>query len=672
MRLATKFSIRVIVCGLLIIGILGGTIYQILSERVYQEVQDRLHSKILLKHAQIEAILDEQKRHMATLASRPEIVEFLETWAAPPIVEKSLIDYEVTHAKVRAVLRHPEHRSTDIWLLSSQGHLLFSQLRTERVGINILKTRPHLAKAFRRSAALLALYRSSFQYNPITHHAEAWVIAPVVRGQTFMGVLVFALQENILNEIALDHEDLGQTGETILTTAFSRGALFLTPSRHDPDAALTRSVTSGHAYDLPIQAAVQGQSGSGTAVDYRGEQVVATWQPVPALQGGIVVKMDTREAYATIAQTQRILLWIVLLAPLPLVGLSYWLARSVTHPLAKLRQITQKNEIDATPDFSEISRILPTELAEFASTLEVMCQRIQDAYRQRGVEMQTGRQQIENAEADNAEMQRELQQLRKAEHAFLEIQAELMKHITELTQVGQTYAADLARTQQDAIHLIYTTSRNIQEPLRTTASYIRLLQRTYGDQWDQNAQEFFAYVTEGITQMEETVVSLSEYCNVSLPRTHSASIITDTKNVMLETLTRMQARIQIRYGGQVTYTSPLPRLNVDPSDFSNLLLHLIEYGLQGEGQSNPPIIHIRAETRAGMALFEMQNNRETLSPQQLEHIFEMQSNVSRKDQARSAKLAICKRIVMQYGGQIEIEPATAGNTLKFSLPLADI
>jgi HAMP domain-containing protein len=179
--------------------------------------------------------------------------------------------------------------------------------------------------------------------SPVTNRLTMIVSTPIRDpGQGVLGVLAARLNLGRFFEIVTEHTGLGESGETLLGKLDKERILFMAPTRHDPGAALQRSVAVGGELGKPLQRAVRGQSGAGRAVDYREREILAGWEPVPSLDSGIVVKIDRAEAMEPAVRAGMRML--ALLLPLVIaVGVVSWLAaRSLVRPLLELRAATER------------------------------------------------------------------------------------------------------------------------------------------------------------------------------------------------------------------------------------------------------------------------------------------------------------------------------------------
>ncbi len=130
---------------------------------------------------------------------------------------------------------------------------------------------------------------------------------------SLIGVIIFEVDMTRVYRIIQDLTGLGVTGETLIAKKTDNEAVYLNPLRHDPEAAFTKRIKIGNALGVPIQNAVQGQTGEGRTIDYRGVKVMAAWRYIPSLRWGLVAKIDTSEALKDVERLKNTLFFILAL-----------------------------------------------------------------------------------------------------------------------------------------------------------------------------------------------------------------------------------------------------------------------------------------------------------------------------------------------------------------------
>ena len=104
-------------------------------------------------------------------------------------------------------------------------------------------------------------------------------------------LLIAQIEVEPVIQITNDFTGLGNTGETVIGRPFKDKMAFINPLRQLTGQVLSDSGNQGG----PMQQALKATSGSTIDVDYRGEEVLASWDYIPKLNWGIVTKMDTAE-----------------------------------------------------------------------------------------------------------------------------------------------------------------------------------------------------------------------------------------------------------------------------------------------------------------------------------------------------------------------------------------
>jgi HAMP domain-containing protein len=179
--------------------------------------------------------------------------------------------------------------------------------------------------------------------SPITDELTI-VLSTPIRGDDrgTVGVLAARLNLTRFFDLINDYTGLGRTGEVLLGRIEGDQAIFMAPTRHDPDAALTRAVDPATANTRPLAEASRGGSGFGPAVDYRSRRVLAAWEPVEGLDAGLVLKIDRSEAREPVRQAQLQIAIVLLLLVLAAFLASALAARSLVEPIRQLERATDR------------------------------------------------------------------------------------------------------------------------------------------------------------------------------------------------------------------------------------------------------------------------------------------------------------------------------------------
>ncbi len=160
---------------------------------------------------------------------------------------------------------------------------------------------------------------------------------PVILDDEVIGTLIIHATLESITRATVDYTGLGETGETLLVMRNKHGhALFLTPTRFDPWAALKRTVSKSEVEKTVTQALLGNEGLFPNAVDYRGIPVLAVTRFIDDLDWGVVVKQDLEEVLRPLVKIRRVTFGLAIMV-LPLAGLLIYLAsRSLSTPITKL------------------------------------------------------------------------------------------------------------------------------------------------------------------------------------------------------------------------------------------------------------------------------------------------------------------------------------------------
>jgi PAS domain S-box-containing protein len=224
---------------------------------------------------------------------------------------------------------------------------------------------------------------------------------------------------------------------------------------------------------------------------------------------------------------------------------------------------------------------------------------------------------------------------------------------------------ELHRSNEELQRFAYVASHDLQEPLRTVASYVQLLARRYRDALDSDAADFIDFAVAGVTRMQKLIEDLLAFSRVG---THGAALVeTDAEVTFQAALDNLHAAL--RDANAVITHDPLPIVLADPSQFEQLLTNLLGNALKFTAD-RPTAVHIGVTRDGRHWTFVVRDNGIGIDPQYFERIFVIFQRLHGRDeyQGTGVGLAICKKIVERHGGRLWVD-SVPGEGASFSFTL---
>jgi signal transduction histidine kinase len=249
--------------------------------------------------------------------------------------------------------------------------------------------------------------------------------------------------------------------------------------------------------------------------------------------------------------------------------------------------------------------------------------------------------------------------VRRAFAAFVDV-SERKRAEKALEQSMQALKNANAELQQFA----YAASHDLQEPLRTIASYTQLLERRYAD--DKDASEFTAFIVEGVHRMNTLIHDLLLFSRVGASEKlrRTPVILGNALQFALLNLDR-----SIKEERAVVTQDELPEAIADETQLVQLFQNLISNSLKYRGEQSP-LIHVSCEEIEDEWLITVRDNGIGIDPQYHKQIFGVFKRLhGRSIPGTGIGLAICRKIVENHGGRIWVESdGKAGSAFRFTLP----
>ncbi|WP_251343652.1 sensor histidine kinase [Haloplanus halophilus] len=209
----------------------------------------------------------------------------------------------------------------------------------------------------------------------------------------------------------------------------------------------------------------------------------------------------------------------------------------------------------------------------------------------------------------------------------------------------------LERSNEQLQQFAYVASHDLQEPLRMVSSYVDLLASEYGDELDDEADEYIEFAVDGAQRMQAMIDDLLQYSRVHTQG--EAFEETDTEAVLERVLRDLELLLS-ETDATVTYDD-LPSVVADENQLGQLLQNLVSNAVEHADDGDPPTVHVGGEERADGVVLSIADDGPGIPPDQQEKVFELFEQSSRDDDGTGIGLAICQRIVNRHEGDIWIE-----------------
>ncbi|CAN5177915.1 sensor histidine kinase [soil metagenome] len=276
-----------------------------------------------------------------------------------------------------------------------------------------------------------------------------------------------------------------------------------------------------------------------------------------------------------------------------------------------------------------------------------------------------------NAQKENLQRQVNMQTIELRRSNELEhkarIEAELARAESE-TARQETFAANeaLQIKNRELEQFAYVASHDLQEPLRTTAGFVQLLQKQYQGKIDERADKYLRFIFDASGRMKQLISDLLEFSRIG----NNKKLQSIDCNMIVENVLADISLIT-RETGTVIQHNQLPEIIGYPSEMKALFQNLVINGIKFRQPGVTPQIKIYAEKKSGHWLFAVKDNGIGIEPQYQQRIFEIFQRLHNRSEYEGSGIGLshCKKIIELHRGKIWVESlAGEGSTFYFTIP----
>ncbi len=251
------------------------------------------------------------------------------------------------------------------------------------------------------------------------------------------------------------------------------------------------------------------------------------------------------------------------------------------------------------------------------------------------------------------------------ERKALEEKLQSLNAELELRVLART--AELERSNQELQQFAKIAAHDLQEPLRAIQGYVDLLLRRYAGKLDSDGNEFLGFISDGSKRMVQLIQGVLAHCRIKTRQRLSPPV--DAGDVLKEVLSNLKAAID--ESSATVECDSLPPVPIERFELVQLLQNLLSNAIKFCGADHPRI-YVSALRKDGQWLFSIRDNGIGIDQRHAERIFDMFARLNSKSRYSGAGigLAICKKIVQSYGGEIwVVSQPDQGATFNFTLPV---
>ncbi len=275
--------------------------------------------------------------------------------------------------QIKPILLELDINFTDILLTSNNQDILFSLNNPQYQAKNsqtLQTSHPSFSQSIQHALNLKTPYLSKFNNEFQSQMLHAFISVPIIEKGKILGVLSTQINLKKLNHIIKNTLGLGKTSAISLATVHNHRLLLTSRKKQTPLQNQNQTITFCYA----MQQALFANSGHGENSDCQNNNVFSSYRYLPALNAGLVVKINTAEALKKLHNFWRNSIGFIIALLGGVMIVAYYLSLLLSRPIRQLTNIT--SDISQGKHQQEIEIVGSTEVQALSHAFNSMLQQL--------------------------------------------------------------------------------------------------------------------------------------------------------------------------------------------------------------------------------------------------------------------------------------------------------